>query len=109
MLFYPERLKHAKANELTSKKRQALREQTVRVDRSRLNEPDYLANVLRQQKEAGLQQSKVGEEVQQVLDSGAMLADGLKSKAAYITEETQGVDLYRYMKHVLPTIYDKFL
>jgi hypothetical protein len=37
-----------------------------------------------------------------------MRLDGTKTKSAYIAEESEHVDYYLYMKHVLPTIYAKF-
>jgi hypothetical protein len=48
-LFEPEKLRHEKALELSKEKIKTSKEQTIRVDKTRLNEPDYLANLAQQQ------------------------------------------------------------
>ena len=51
-LFTPEKLRHDKAQELDKKKLKSTKEQKIIVDKTRLNEPDYLATLAKQQQEA---------------------------------------------------------
>jgi hypothetical protein len=64
-LFQPEQIRHSKAKDIDLKKQQTLKEQMIKIDKSRLGEPDYLANIAKQQQKAsieGIKKSEVGEE-----------------------------------------------
>lgn len=110
-LYKPELIRHSKSIELDKKQKEILKEQRIKIDTSRLREPNYLADIAKQQQMNSVESLKVtavGAEAQEIREAGDMRRDGLKTKAAYIAEESQGVDIYLYMKHVLPVVYAKF-